>query len=348
MPIVSVTPTIHKPTLADVAKLAGVSKMAVSAVLNNGGNGVIRIGEETAKLIREAAGKLAYSPNYMASSLSNGRTNCIGFICGAIYSGLLSSLIDAAESRGYRLMAMLTKWDVQKELSCIEMAMSRMVDGVIIYGYSLSKETETKRKLLQKAMPVVIMGGMEGNGFPIVRNNFHTGMKQTFEELHAKGHRSIALLHISSSLSKLPPYREQCKNFGYAAHEIQFNSEQPDDRQIAEACSKIASLRPDAIMIEGAIPCLRIIRGLSAIGIQTPEDISTVCIGEEDWLELSHPAIPAIGYDAQKNSRQAIDALISIINGRVAPAVQFTETFLMRGDGIIDRRKHRKGRCNAR
>ncbi len=53
-------------TVRDVAERAGVSAMAVSAVLNGAGGRKVTVTAEKAERIREAARELRYQPNHMA------------------------------------------------------------------------------------------------------------------------------------------------------------------------------------------------------------------------------------------------------------------------------------------
>jgi len=83
-------------TLRDVARVAGVSPIAVSKVLHGKG-GSARVSVEKAAIIREVASQLSYTPNTLARSLRGGKTHNIGLIFeefgpigkGSRYMGLL-------------------------------------------------------------------------------------------------------------------------------------------------------------------------------------------------------------------------------------------------------------------
>jgi DNA-binding LacI/PurR family transcriptional regulator len=57
-------------TLADVARLAGVTKARVSYVINNKGT----VSEKTRKKVEAAIQLLDYQPNLLARGLSDGQT----------------------------------------------------------------------------------------------------------------------------------------------------------------------------------------------------------------------------------------------------------------------------------
>ena len=64
-------------TLADVARLAGVSSAVVSYVVNNGPRPVA---PSTADRVRDAIAALGYRPNSHARALSTGSTGILGLI----------------------------------------------------------------------------------------------------------------------------------------------------------------------------------------------------------------------------------------------------------------------------
>ena len=66
-------------TLADVGREAGVSQMAVSAVLN-GARTSARISAETRVRVLAAAERLRYRPNLAARALAHRRMNTIGVV----------------------------------------------------------------------------------------------------------------------------------------------------------------------------------------------------------------------------------------------------------------------------
>lgn len=68
------------PTLADVARAAGVSEMAASSALNGGRRGSARVSVETRECVLAVARQLDYRPNATARALANRRTNAIGVV----------------------------------------------------------------------------------------------------------------------------------------------------------------------------------------------------------------------------------------------------------------------------
>ena len=81
-----------KPTIQDVAKLAGVSPSTVSRVIN----GSAPISEPTKQRVYEAMEMLNYEVNVIASSLRSKRTNVIGVVVSDNANPLFAKMVSMA------------------------------------------------------------------------------------------------------------------------------------------------------------------------------------------------------------------------------------------------------------
>jgi LacI family transcriptional regulator len=78
-----------QPTMADVAKLAGVSAMTVSRVMN--GKGLVR--ESTRRKVAEAVASLNYTPNQEARNLAGSKPIRVGFLYSNPSAAYLSEFL---------------------------------------------------------------------------------------------------------------------------------------------------------------------------------------------------------------------------------------------------------------
>jgi LacI family transcriptional regulator len=124
----------RKATSQDVADLAGVSRSAVSLVLNGHGAGNIAAAKQDA--IFEAARQLNYTPNAVALSLRSQRTRTIGVIIwgGAAPStwSILHAALQTAALFGHFLLIMDSHGDPGIEASVIATLRDRQVDGFLV------------------------------------------------------------------------------------------------------------------------------------------------------------------------------------------------------------------------
>ncbi|MFF0340601.1 LacI family DNA-binding transcriptional regulator [Kribbella sp. NPDC004875] len=132
----------RRTTVADVARLAGVSAMTVSNVLN----APHRVSEPTVRTVRAAIDELGYIPNHAARALSSGRSQVIGLPLyfedgfsddenpglGGFLHGLLGGLVKAAAVSGYGVHV-TTPTEGATEIALYEkLIAARQVDAIVV------------------------------------------------------------------------------------------------------------------------------------------------------------------------------------------------------------------------
>src|ERR1700721_3089656 len=121
-----------RPTMRDVAALAGVSLKTVSRVIN----GMPSVDPALTDQVRRAAARLNYKPNLTASSLRrrDGRSMMIGLMLEDIANPYSSTIYRAAENvaRGVGVRAGSIEEDPERERELVAALIVRRVDGLLI------------------------------------------------------------------------------------------------------------------------------------------------------------------------------------------------------------------------
>ena len=131
-------------TLADVAAKAGMSKTAVSLVLNDRPGS--RLSTDAVERIQAAARELNYRPNPAARSLRLGTTRTVGFISDEVTvtrfaSAMIRGLLDVADEHDHGVLIAETG-DHPKQLEkALEFMIDRQVDG-IVFGSLTARQLE--------------------------------------------------------------------------------------------------------------------------------------------------------------------------------------------------------------
>src|SRR4051795_12726149 len=162
------TPRPRRPTMADVARAAGVSAMTVSYAYSQ----PERVSPEAAAKVREAAGRLGYpGPHPGARSLRRGRAGSLGFVFGerltyafddpqaARFLGGVAEVC-AAEAVG------LTLVPTTGQDSDTARVADAAVDGFVIW--TTTEEDPILDAVTATGLPAVIHAGPERPGLPIV------------------------------------------------------------------------------------------------------------------------------------------------------------------------------------
>lgn len=170
-----------KPSIHDVAKIAGVSSTTVSRVLNNRGY----ISEKTKDKVYKAMEEINYFPNDLARSLFRKRTNLIGLIIpnsSNPFFGELAFYIESiCTSKGYKLLLCNSLNRIDKEEKYLEMLIRNQVDGVIAVTYN--------RGILnyhQQNLPIVAIDHYLSEKVPVVGSDNFDGGKKAAELLIKK------------------------------------------------------------------------------------------------------------------------------------------------------------------
>jgi LacI family transcriptional regulator len=130
---------VKRATLADVAARSGMSKTAVSLVLNDRPGS--RISDDAVRRIREAARELNYRPNPAARSLRVGKTNTIGFISDDVTvtrfaSAMIRGMLDVADERDNGVLIAETGSHPLQLEKALDFMVDRQVDGIIVGAMS--------------------------------------------------------------------------------------------------------------------------------------------------------------------------------------------------------------------
>lgn len=218
----------NRPTLADVAREAGVSLMTVSRVVNCKEG----VGQKQRQRIEAIIERMGYRPSGIARSLITQRTNAIGLIVPDISNPFFPDVAHGVEQlafeQGYSLLLCNTEEDSQRELSVLELLFEKQVDGLILCSSRLETH-ELKAALPKQTASVLVNHPFEPEKVSplvgaVLLDDFVGGRKLA-AHLLARGHQKIGFLsgpaHSFSGRTRLA-----------GAHEIFF-----DDALIQSNCA---------------------------------------------------------------------------------------------------------------
>lgn len=185
-----------KPTIKDVAKLAGVSVQTVSNVINNNTE---RFSAETRARVLDAIAKLNYQPNRAAQYM---RSGVIGILALAIpdignpyFAEIAREIIDAAKERGYTVLIEHTAGQAENEHLLLGGSRAQLVDGVILDPVAI---TEDEIRRANVSTPIVMLGErVTGQYYDHVMIDNVAAARLLTEHLLELGHRRIAILPVA-------------------------------------------------------------------------------------------------------------------------------------------------------
>ncbi|WP_062462784.1 LacI family DNA-binding transcriptional regulator [Demequina soli] len=143
-------------TMSDVARLAGVSVMTVSNVVNGRAG---RVSDDTRARVLAAIESLAYRVNVPARQLRQGRSGTIALavpdFTSPYYGELAARLADRLAGHGLRLVVERTLGAVTEELAVLERSRLDAYDGLLL---ALAGGSARDLEALDPARPMVLLG----------------------------------------------------------------------------------------------------------------------------------------------------------------------------------------------
>ena len=179
-----------RPSMADVARLAGVSSQTVSRV----SNGRTNVDERTRARVVKAMQTLGYRPNGAARALKSGRFHTIGVIMTTLQTlgnmRTLDAIATEAARAEYSVMLMPIADPTLRGVSGAYQRLSaQAVDGaVIILEARLLDQAEFA---LPPGIPVVVIDSGAGPGYTVVDTDQALGARQATGHLLSLGHRQV-------------------------------------------------------------------------------------------------------------------------------------------------------------
>jgi LacI family transcriptional regulator len=326
-------------TIRDVARLAGVSTMTVSRVVNNSGY----TSRETRLRVEQAVAELGYVPNAVARHLRSKRTKTLALVVSDITNPFFTTIArgveDVAGPRGFGVMFCNTDESETEETGYLRMLIQRQVDGVLLVPASSS--AEPLRLLRAHDVPVVVLDRrVRSGGVDQVRCDSEDGAHTLARHLIELGHRRIAMLSgrrsISTAVDRVGGYQRALTEAGI-----------PVDPQLVRyggyglaggflmAQEVLAtSPRPTALLAANNFIAFGALRALREARLRVPDDMSLVCFDDlpEEWL--IDPFLTVVDQPAYEMGRQAAELLFERLDAGVRTP---SRSIIMPGKFIVRR-----------
>ncbi|MBW3553742.1 MAG: LacI family transcriptional regulator, partial [Gemmatimonadetes bacterium] len=185
---------VGRPTIQDVAELAGVSKATVSAVLNDRGT----VKESTRSEVLDAMRQLRYRPDPAARRrLTADRVRSVGFVLREIANPYYAEIITGAESylreRGCITLVAASEGDFKAEQRIISLLTLKDIDGILLTPV-LDDETDFSHmfELKRRNVSFVLLEEVRGVQANLVDVDTVEGAKAAARHLIELGHVHIA------------------------------------------------------------------------------------------------------------------------------------------------------------
>lgn len=313
-------------TLADVARLAGVSAQTVSRVVNNHPY----VSDGTRRRVQEAIERLGYRPNRAARSLATQRSSMLGIISfGSTHYGpaqMVNQIEQAAHAQGYgvtlKAIASMTPLDLRRAIDDLG---DRAVDGLVFITPVVGVGHAALAQVCG-GVPYVQIDTESGANVPSVSIDQQVGGRLAAQHLIDLGHT-----HIAAISGPLDWYGAQARSSGWktalTAAELTLGPIAAGDWSAHSGYEAACKLLQTGITFSGLVVAndqmaLGAIRALRDSGLSVPEDVAVV--GFDDIPEAAYfePPLTTIHQDFAALGEQSVEYLVALINNPNTPTHQ--------------------------
>ena len=312
-----------QPTMADVAKLAGVSAMTVSRVMN--GKGLVR--ESTRRKVAEAVAALNYTPNQEARNLAGSKPIRVGFLYSNPSAGYLSEFLVGLLSQSglNNVQLFVEKCEAgQHEEEQTRHLIDNGLDGIILPPPLCDSEPVIACVTDAEIPAVVVACGLPDERVGAVSVDDFDAAYHMTRHLIALGHQRIGFIvghpNQSASARRLAGYRAAIEEKG--AHKgADKGADKAEElvvqgmftyRSGLDAAEHLLAMeeRPTAIFASNDDMAAAAVAVAHRLGLDVPGDLTVTGFDDTALATTIWPELTTVRQPIAEMAREAVQALV--------------------------------------
>lgn len=331
------TDATRKPTIRDVAAVAGVSYGTVSRVLNGGH----WVSPDARTAVEDAIRATGYTANHAARALATGRANSLAFLLtepqnllflDPTFALLLRGATEALAERSMTLVLLIA--DTAEEQANVERYVrAGHVDGVLLV--SSHESDRLLASLVAAGVPTVCTGIPLGEtaGISTVSVDEVASARMMTRYLRDQGHRRIALItgpnDTPGGRFRLMGFREEMGDAFDPDLVAQGSYEQATgDAAMTALLERAPDI--DAVFAASDVMAVGAIAALRRAGKRVPEDVAVAGFDDSGLAATHAPPLTTVRQPWAQISAAMVDMLLEVIAGATVPSVVLPTTLVVR------------------
>ncbi|HAS5456380.1 TPA: substrate-binding domain-containing protein [Vibrio cholerae] len=325
-------------TMKDIARLAGVSTLTVSHVINKSRF----VSDEIAERVNNAAQQLNYAPSALARSLKMNRTKTIGMLVTTSTNPFFGEVVKGVERscyhQGYNLILCNTEGDNQRMKASINTLLQKRVDGLLLMCSTLEGE---RLDVFDRYpdIPIVVMDwGPILFASDKIQDNSLQGGYMAAKHLIECGHKEIGCitgpLIRHQAQMRYEGYKRALAEAGIAINPdwiVESDFECEGGYQAFEKLYQRGKL-PSALFVSNDMMAMGVIQAASQRGLRVPDDLSLIGYDDVHIAKFMTPALTTIHQPKYRLGKAAVDTLLYRLENpdTTAQVVQLEPTLVVR------------------
>ena len=311
-------------TTSEIARLSGVSRSTVSAVLNGKRN----VRQSTRRKVLECIRQQNYESGMIARTLVGELSRMVAVLApnlGTPYHMMtFRGINDVMVARGYHILFHNVRPEDQEDPETLASLQAYRPAGYIILRGAEGVHGEHAKAILKEGVPLVTMGTLEGIETHAVTFNNRAATKAATDYVLDKGHHLVGHL-AGPSFSSGAKQRQLGFVESLINHDIQVS-----DALIAEAGETAAGgyqaalkmlgnveRRPTALVCFNDMVAMGVYRAAHELSLEIPRDLSVVGFDGVEFAELLGPPLTSVDIFPERAGAQTAALLVKAIRNEV-------------------------------
>lgn len=316
------TPRTRAVTMRDVAEHAGVSRTAVSLVLNDRHD--VTLAQETRSRVLESAAELGYRPNAGARALAQQRSDWYGLVTEIVTAPFAVDVIKGAQDRamddGKYLLIASTESDAAAETAAIERLLEQRVEGLI---YAATWHRGVVVPEIAREVPTVLVNCFDVEGrFPAVVPDERAGGRRATERLLSAGHRRIGFINldpgIPAAIGRAEGYHSVLREAGITVDDdLEVSGHATADSGF-DAAQQLLDLAesPTAIFCANDRMAMGAYDAIKERGLRIPHDVAVIGFDNQELIAgYLRPGLTTVALPFEQMGALGVDILAAITAG---------------------------------
>lgn len=329
---------VGRPTMNDVARVAGVGLKTVSRVVN----GEPRVSPATAAKVQDAIQQLGFRRHEGARVLRRGRTSCLGMVledmADPFYSVLTRAVEQVARANNFLVFTGSSEEDPEQERELALAFCARRVDGLVIIPAS-DDHRYLESEINAGVVPVFVDRPARNIAADAVLADNAGGTRTGVLHLLEQGHRRIGFLgdapEIFTAAERLRGYRDTLKAAGLPYDEALVSMGHPRPEFVRVALDRF---------LDEPHPATALVTGNNRTTVAVLRELATrrhqpALVGFDDFelADLLQPGITVIAQDPAAIGRTAAELMFRRLAGDQGPAqtIELSTRLIPRGSGEV-------------
>jgi LacI family transcriptional regulator len=310
----------NRPTLRDVAALAGVDPSSVSRVINS--DPQLSITDETRNRILAAVEKLGYRSNMLARGLRMARTFTIGLVLPSIRNPMYVSIVQGVQARAEELgygIVLGSAIGGQTSKTFAELLQHGRVDGLLIA--SGMPNDDLIRDTAKSALgPVVLVNRrVRGVASSVVVDD-EAGSLLATEHLLEMGHRALVGIfgppEVDTSRRRRKGFTSAAEAAGCPAVTISTPNWSEADGYAGALEALDEHPETTAIYASTLLMGIGVLHAAQDRGLVVPRDLSVISLHDSEVAQYLNPSLTTVAMPTEELGATAVDVLVGRIEGR--------------------------------